>query len=80
MGRTKGVRHKKLHFTVSVLNQVTDEWILKGQYATIRSIVEDIGYNYNIIQNIRLGRHKMLSKFIRISRIPKIQIVRQQLA
>ena len=77
MGRTKGSRHKKLHFTLSVLDQISNEWILKGQYPSIRSIVEEIGYNYNIIQNIRLGRHKMLSKFIRISRIPKVQVVQE---
>ena len=80
MGRTKGIRHKKLHFIVSTLNQVTNEWIVKGQYPTIRSIVDDIGYNYNIVQNIRLGRHKMLSKFYRISRIPKVRIIQEQVA
>ena len=70
MGRGK---HLIIHFNLYVRNLITNTWELYGQYPTIHSMCHVIGYTYSIIQNIRLGRHKMLSKFYKIEKIKNIK-------
>lgn len=69
MGRKKGETNTKLHYKLEYKNPITDEWIIKGEYPTIRSMINVVGYNYNTLQNIRLSRHKTLCKYIKITKL-----------
>ena len=74
MGVKKGTSHKKLHFNLHAKNLITKEWVLMGQYPTIKSMSTVLGYSYGIVQNIRLGRHKMLCNFYKISKLETLTI------
>lgn len=57
---------KKEKYVLFQKNLSTNEWMEIGKYKSFEEIQKFLNLTYHTIQNIKLNRHKLLSKYFKI--------------
>jgi len=69
-GRKMGSRNKQHKFKVLVKNLRSNEWEeLDKTYPSFVEIAKDLNYSYNQVRNLAVGRSKILSNSLKVTRI-----------